>query len=62
MRFSPHPLEIAAVRKDPALKYHSVAHTGVPLGATPVPNGLESGIYTVLIGILLVRGFLTYFR
>jgi hypothetical protein len=62
MRFSPHPLEIVAGRKDPALDYHTVVHTGAPFGATAVPNGLESGIYTVSIGILLVRGFLTYFR
>jgi hypothetical protein len=62
MRFSPHPLEIVASRKNPALKYHSVAYAGVPFGATPVPNGLMSGIYMVLIGILLVKRFLAYFR
>jgi hypothetical protein len=58
MRFYLPPVEIAASRKNLASKYHIVAHVGEALGATLVPKRRESDIYTILIEILRVKGFL----
>jgi hypothetical protein len=62
MRFSPHLLEILARKKNLAPKYHFVTHAGVPLAATLVPNGLESDIYTVLMGFFIAEGVFELFQ
>jgi hypothetical protein len=62
MRFSSHPVEIIASRKNLAWQYYIVAHVEATFLATLMPDRLGPSIYTILIGILPGKDILRNFR